>query len=215
MTIAPTDLLSALNWRYATKQFDPQHAIPADLWSTLLASLVLTPSSYGLQPWKFLVVDDPAVRQQLKAASWGQGQVVDAAHHVVFLAKNEISEADVAKLITATATARGIPLEKLAGYQGMMVGDLVNGPRAQWIGEWAARQVYIALGQFMLSAAALGIDACPMEGLDPVAYDRILGVTGTGYRTVVACPVGYRAAADKHAGLAKIRYPASELIEVR
>ena len=212
---SPADLLSTLTWRYATKQFDRTKPIPDDSWQALLQSLVLTPSSYGLQPWKFLVIDDPALRAQLRPVSWNQAQVEDCAHHVVFLGRTTMTETDVDRLINGTAAARGVAPETLAGYRGMIIKDIVSGPRSQWVAEWAARQVYIALGQFMLACAELGVDACPMEGLDPAAYDRILGLAGTGYHTLVACPVGYRAATDKYATAAKVRFPLSEVIEVR
>ena len=97
----------------------------------------------------------------------------------------------------------------------MMVNTLVTGPRSATVPEWAARQAYIALGQFMAAAALLGLDSCPMEGLDPAKYDEILGLNGTPFRTVVACPVGYRAEGDKYASLAKVRFPVEELVEVR
>jgi nitroreductase len=213
--IAPQQLDEALAWRYATKVFDPSRSIPVEIWSALERSLVSTPSSYGLQPWKFLIITDKALREQLRAASWNQAQVTDCSHHVVFLGRTEMREADVQRLIDCTTAERGLPVGALEGYKGMMLKDVVNGPRGKAAAEWAARQCYIALGQFMLACAQLGVDACPMEGLDPVKYDAILGLDGTGYRTVVACPAGYRAAGDKYAGLKKIRYPAGEVIERR
>jgi nitroreductase len=215
MNITPSALLSSLTWRYATKQFDKTRPIPDEVWQALLQSLVLTPSSYGLQPWKFLIVDDPALRSQLRPVSWNQSQVEDCAHHVVFLGRTTMTEHDVDRLILGTAAARGVPADTLAGYRGMIIKDIVSGPRSQWVAEWAARQVYIALGQFMLACAELGVDACPMEGLDPKAYDRILGLEGTGYQTLVACPVGYRAASDKYATAAKVRFPLTEVVETR
>jgi nitroreductase len=105
--------------------------------------------------------------------------------------------------------------ENLAGYRSMMVNTLVAGARAATVPEWAARQAYIALGQFMASAAMLGLDTCPMEGLDPATYDEILGLKDTPFRTVVACPVGYRAPVDKYAALPKVRFPVEELVESR
>lgn len=214
-TIAPQQLDQVLAWRYATKVFDPARAIPADVWAALERSLVATPSSYGLQPWKFLVITDKSLREKLRAVSWNQSQVTDCSHHVVFLGRTEMREADIQRLIDRTAAERGIPAAALDGYKGMMLKDIVNGPRGTVAAEWAARQCYIALGQFMLACAQLGVDACPMEGLDPVKYDEILGLAGSGYRTVVACPAGYRAAGDKYAALKKVRFPASELIEHR
>jgi len=103
----------------------------------------------------------------------------------------------------------------LAGYRGYMVSDLAEGPRAKTINEWAARQVYIALGNFMTASALLGVDTCPMEGLEPAKYDQILGLEGTGWATLCACPAGYRAADDKYAELLKVRFKATDLIEHR
>lgn len=209
------DLLAALNWRYATKQFDAQKKISATTWSTLEQTLVLSPSSYGLQPWKFLVIDDPGLRNQLKAVSWNQPQVVDASHFVVFAARTSVSVADVERFIAVTAQTRGIPASALDAYKGMMLGDVVNGPRSKWAKEWATRQCYIALGNLMTSAALLGIDTCPMEGFDPAAYDRILGLTEQGLAAAVALPLGYRATGDKYATMAKIRYPLNEMVQHR
>ena len=206
------ELRDALNWRYATKKFDAGRPIPEDRWAALEESLVLTPSSYGLQPWKFLIVTDAEVRRSLMPHSWNQPQPVDCSHFVVFAAKTSVDEAYVDRFIARTAEVRGIPPAALAGYRNMMVGDLVQGPRAAQVAEWAARQAYIALGQFMGSAAFLGIDTCPMEGIVPAEYDRLLGLEGSGYTTVVACAAGYRAAEDKYATASKVRYPASEVI---
>jgi len=213
--LAAEDLLKAQSWRYATKKFDPSRKIPAETWSALEQSLILTPSSYGLQPWKFVVVTDPDLKAKLRPASWNQAQVEDCSHHLVFLAKENISEADLDHFLARTAEVRGQTVESLEGFKGYMMGDLVKGSRSTAIGEWAARQVYIALGSFMTSAALLGVDTCPMEGLQPAKYDEILGLAGTGYRTIVACPAGYRAAEDKYATAPKVRFPASELIDRR
>jgi nitroreductase len=212
---APETLIQALNWRYATKVFDPARKITPEQLRTLEESLVLTPSSFGLQPYRFLVIADPEVRARLREASWGQAQVTDCSHLVVFLARKQLTEADVDHLVERIAQVRGVTAESLAGYRGMMLGTLVTGPRSASVPEWAARQAYIALGQFMASAAMLGLDTCPMEGLDPAKYDAILGLADTPFRTIVACPVGYRAESDKYASLAKVRFPVEELVEVR
>ena len=214
-TTTPTSLLDALQWRYATKQFDPAKKISAADWAILEQALILTPSSYGLQPWKFVVVTDPALKAKLRPASWNQSQIEDCSHLVVFLGKEDITEADLDRFVARIAEVRGTTPESLAGYKGYMMGDLVNGARHAVIGEWAARQVYIAFGNFMTAAALLGIDTCPIEGLDPAKYDEILGLKGTGYRTLAACPAGYRAADDKYASAPKVRYAAKDLIEHR
>jgi nitroreductase len=206
-------LLNALQWRYATKVFDATKKIPADVWQTLERALVLTPTSYGLQPYRFLVINDPVKRAELLPHSWNQKQVVDASHLVVFTARTKITDADVNKLITRTSDIRKIPAESLNFYRDLMLSDVVNGPRGKTAHEWATRQTYLALGNLMTCAAVLGVDACPMEGLSPAEYDRVLGLNGSGYATVVACALGYRAATDKYASLPKVRYEAKELVQ--
>jgi nitroreductase len=206
-------LLDALQWRYATKVFDATKKIPADIWQTLERALVLTPTSYGLQPYKFLVINDPARRAELLPHSWNQKQVVDASHFIVFTARTKVTDADVNKLIQLTSNVRKIPAESLNFYRDMMLGDVVNGPRSKTAHEWAARQAYIALGNLMTCAAVLGVDVCPMEGLNPAEYDRVLGLNNSGYATVVACALGYRAASDKNASLPKVRYDTRELVQ--
>ena len=211
----PNTLVEALQWRYDTKAFDAARTIPAALWSSLEQTLVLSPSSYGLQPWKFVVIDDPALRSELRPFSWNQSQITDASHLVVFLAKRTIDGADLDRLIEATSTIREQPIEQLAFYRSMMQKDLLDGPRSALIDQWSTNQLYIALGTFMTAAALLGIDTCPIEGFSPPDYDRLLGLDTSPYRSAVVCAAGYRSADDKYASLAKIRYTAAELIEHR
>ena len=206
------ELLKALEWRYATKVFDPAKKIPADTWQALERALVLTPTSYGLQPYQFLVITDPAKRAELLPHSWGQKQVVDASHFVVFTAQNQNDRGRRGQTHPATSDTRKIPAESLKFYRDMMLGDVVNGPRGKIAHEWATRQTYIALGNLMTCAAVLGVDACPMEGLVPAEYDRVLNLTGSGYATVVACALGYRSPDDKYAKLAKVRYDTKDIV---
>lgn len=209
----PEQLLQSLQWRYAVKQFDSTKKISESVWNTLEETLVLTPSSFGLQPWKFLVVTDSGIREQLMVHSWKQPQVVDCSHHVVFAIRKNLGEDQIDRFLDSTAAIRGVPRASLDGYRGMMVGNLVKGPRHSIINEWATFQAYIALGNFMTAAAVIGVDTCPMEGIDAGKYDEILGLAGTEYQTVVACAAGYRASTDKYASLAKVRYPKSEMIQ--
>jgi nitroreductase len=214
-TITGESLLQQLNWRYATKKFDATRKIAAADWAILEEALILTPSSYGLQPWKFIVVTDPALKAKLRPASWNQSQVEDCSHLVVLTAKQDITEADVDKFIARIAEVRGVTVESLAGYKGFMMGDLVNGARHAIIHEWAARQTYIALGNLMTAAALLGVDACPFEGIEPAKYDEILGLKDSGYATISACPLGYRAMDDKYASAPKVRFAAQDIVEHR
>jgi nitroreductase len=212
ITIPPETLLGALNWRYATKKFDPAKKIPAATWKALEGALVLSPSSYGLQPWKFIVVQDPAVRAQLSAASHGQSQPADCSHHVVFALRKDFGPADVDRYIDRIVTVRGGSKEGLKGYRDMMVGFTDRTRGAGRLEAWMSHQAYIALGQFMASAALLGVDTCPMEGIQPPKYDEILGLAAQGYATLCACAAGYRASDDKYATAAKVRFPASEVV---
>ncbi|MEM8778733.1 MAG: NAD(P)H-dependent oxidoreductase [Cyanobacteria bacterium P01_G01_bin.49] len=212
-TLLPSDLLEQQQWRYATKQFDPQKSIPGEIWQTLEDSLVLTPSSYGLQPWRFIVVTDQAIKEQLKPISWNQSQITDCSHLVVFTIKKNLSAEDVDRFIESMAKTRDVSVESLENYRNMIISDVIQGPRSLHVNEWSARQAYIALGNLMTSAAILGVDTCPLEGIEPSNYDKVLNQSQKGFATIVACAVGYRAAEDKYADLAKVRYPNSVVVE--
>lgn len=213
MTMEPQQLVDALEWRYAVKAFDPSRQISPAQWEALEKALLLSPSSYGLQPYRFIDVKDPAVRKKLTPVSWNQAQVETASHFVVFAARTDLTEEMVDRFISLTAEKRGIPPESLAAYRRMMVQDLVKGPRHAVVADWAARQVYIALGNLMTSAALLGVDTCPMEGINPDAYDEILGLKGSGFKTVCACALGTRSAEDKYQFAKKVRFGREELVQ--
>lgn len=210
----PETLLAALHWRYATKAFDASRTLPATVWSVLEQSLVLTPSSFGLQPWKFLVITSQDVKNRLRPHCWGQSQVTDCSHLVVLCAKQEMDAAYVDKFIGLTADLRSAQVETLTVYRDIIAGSVLgDGSIAAVLPEWAARQAYIALGQLMLSAALLGVDACPMEGFVHDAFNAELGLPERGLKAAVLCPVGYRSAEDKYATLPKVRWPAQDVIE--
>jgi nitroreductase len=202
--------LEHLKWRYAVKRFDPSRQISADLWEQIEESLVLTPSSFGLQPWKFLVVTSEDVKAKLPAISWNQNQPADCSHMVLFAANHAIDADYVARYVADIANTRGVPLESLTDFRNVMLGFLRN--RGSEVFSWASNQVYIALGQLMTVAASLGVDACPMEGLLMNEYDRLLGLEGSGFRTVVGCALGYRHPDDHYARAAKVRFPRSEMV---
>lgn len=205
-------LLNQLRWRYATKQFDPGRKIAADNWRSLEESLVLTPSSFGLQPWRFIVVTDQATKERLVPASWEQRQVADASHVVVFAIKKNVGSAEVDHYLSRIAEVRGVSVQSLNGFRGVLI-EFLSQPADRFdVNSWAARQAYIALGNFMTSAALLGIDTCPMEGIVPKQYDEILGLAAEGYQTVVVAAAGYRATGDKYAALPKVRFTAEEVI---
>ena len=189
-----------------TKQFDPNRKISALDLAALEEALLLTASSGGLQPWKFIVVTDAAVRAKLRPASYGQAQISDASHLVVFASKNNFSEADVDAHIKHVAEVQGAPIEALALLRGMLVGGIVKAQDEPARNAWARNQAYIALGNLLTSAALLGIDACPMEGFDRAQYDEILGLKAKGFAAAVIATLGYRSPADKYAAAPKVRF---------
>jgi nitroreductase len=205
--IKAEQLLEQLNWRYATKQFDPQRKISAADWATVESALQLSPSSGGLQPWKFIVVTDPAIRTKLLPATYGQPQIASASHLVVFASKNNFSEADVDAHLKNVSQIQGVPFEGLTPYRAMLIGGIVNSMDEAARNTWARNQTYIALGNLLASAALLGIDACPMEGFDRAQYDEILGLKAKGFASAVIATLGYRSAADKYSAAPKVRFP--------
>lgn len=208
-------IVKQLNWRYACKKFDPTKKVREADWNVLAESLRLSASSYGLQPWKFIVVQNPELRKQLLPLSWGQTPVTDASHFVVLAYKEKLNENDVTTFVNHTAKVRGMDPATLAGYKDMMIGDLVKGPRAEVINWWAQRQTYIAMGSFLTTAAIMEIDALPMEGLDPAGYDKVLGLEGSGYKTVAAIACGYRAEDDKYQFAKKVRYDLKDVVQYK
>lgn len=208
----PESALQQLQWRYATKVFDSSKKIPDDAWKVLEQSLVLSPSSFGLQPWKFFVVNSPEMRQALLAHSWKQAQVIDASHLVVFAIKKDLNAADVDRYINRMAAVQGVPVENLSGFGGMIKGFMANPPYPLDMDGWSTRQVYIALGQFMTTAAMMGIDTSPLEGFIPSKYDEVLDLAKQGYASVVVCGAGYRSPEDKYGEKPKVRYPTEEVV---
>ena len=208
-------LLEQLNWRYAVKRFDSTKTLTDSQWQTLEESLVLTPSSYGLQPWKFIVLKDRALRESLVEHSWGQNQVVDRSHFVVFTVLKQMAEKHVNDFVDRIAEVRGAERSALQGYENMRIGDVIKGPRASRQQEWMSRQCYIALGNLMTCAALMGIDTCPMEGIVPQKYDEILGLEKQGLMTVLGCAVGFRHSEDAYAKAKKVRFETSRLVEIR
>ena len=206
-------LIDQLNWRYATKQYDPTRKIPAQDWATLEAALVLTPSGMGLQPWTVQVVDDPKVRAQLLLASYGQPQVVDASHLVVFATKANYGEADLDAYIQQMAKIRNVAPQSLDGLRNMALRSVVQGLTDIERRNWATNQTYIALGNLVTSAALLGIDATPMEGFERSKYDEILGLKARGLTASVIATLGYRSGADKYATLPKVRLPHEAVVQ--
>ena len=203
------DIVKCLQWRYATKKFDANKKLDSDTYQKLEEAMRLSASSFGLQPWKFVVVTDPEIKKQLPAHSWGQMQAQDCSHLVVICRIENLDEQYVEHYLDTIASVRGVKKESLSSYGDMMKG-FVNKPIDK--NAWMEKQCYIALGTLLTAAAALGVDACPMEGFDAEAYGRILGLKEKGCHAVVVCPLGFRAEDDKYSQAAKVRFPSEKVI---
>jgi nitroreductase len=208
-------VLAALHWRYATKKFDPARKLSAEEWGKLEQALILSPSSYGLQPYRFVVVTDPAVRQSLQAHAYGQAQITDCSHLVVFAARTDITAEDVDNYMARISEVRGVEVAHLGGFRGMIVGDLVTGPRHAIAAQWSARQAYLALGNLITVAAITSIDVCPMEGFSPAGFNEVLNLPAQGLSAVVIAAVGHRAADDGAASVPKVRKTAEVIVDHR
>lgn len=205
------NFLEALRWRYATKKFDPQRRVSDEDLESILEAGNLTPTSFGLQPYRFVVVQDPQKKQQLEAVSYGQRQVVDASHVIVIATRTDVDERYIGQYTRLTEQTRELPVGTLDSYRDMMVGTVQRqSPEAQQ--DWHRRQAYIALGMMMSAAAVLGIDSCPMEGFQVEAYDRILELAPHQLTAAIVLPIGYRSADDSSQFQAKVRWPLEQMV---
>ncbi len=215
MAMELNEIKKALEWRYAVKSFDSSKKIPLEFWDILEDSLVLSPSSYGLQPWKFLIVENKELREKLKPFSWNQNQITDASHLVVFTTLKEITAEYVKEFIQRNMDVRNVSHDAVAGYEGMMLKNIVEGMDKEYVRNWNQRQAYIAMGFLLETAALLEIDTVPMEGLNPKAYDEILGLDHSPYATVSAVALGYRSSSDQYQFAKKVRFERNRVIERR
>jgi nitroreductase / dihydropteridine reductase len=202
-------LLNKLNWRYATKKFDTEKKLTEAQVNNMIEAFRLAPSSYGLQPWKLLLINNKEKREQLKTVSWNQDQVTDASHLFVLCRQNKIDDAYVEKYIQEVGAAKSMTdLTPLDGYKNMMIGNVVPRPDQE---AWMAKQVYIALGFMMSVAAEMDIDTCAMEGFDPIEYSKILDLESKGLTACILLPAGYRSADDTTSSAPKVRKSKSDI----
>jgi nitroreductase len=212
--ISSEHLLSRLRWRYSCRKYDTSRVIPPDVWSALEETLVLTPSSFGLQPWKFFVVTDKEYRKKLYPLSHNQQPVLDASHLVIFTVVDEMRPEDVERwCLRRRELSEGAMTDgNFEGMRTALTNELIHGTRRSSLYEWAAEQVHIALGNFMTSCALLGVDTSPMGGIKPEEFDAFLGLKERRLRTVVLCAAGYRASDEKGTGGRKFRFAQEDVI---
>jgi nitroreductase len=207
-----TKFIENQNWRYATKKFDTDKKISSEDFEILKDAIQLSTSSFGLQPYKVLIIENEEIRQQLQPASWGQTQIVDASHLLVFASITSIDTDYINSYAENMATTRNIPFESVKGYADYMIGH-VNKFTPEQLATWTAKQTYLALGNLLNAAAELKIDVTPMEGFIPEQYNEILGLKDKGLYATLVATVGYRHEEDATQHYAKVRKPKNELFE--
>lgn len=207
-------VLDALQWRYAVKKFDPAQKIPAETFDALMEATRLSASSYGMQQYKFIIVNDPQLRASLKEVSFNQPQITDASHMVVFAAQTDLSPEDTDRYMNLISETRGVPVDALAGFRNAINGTLTSRTPEQLF-EWASDQTYIAIGTLLTAAALHRVDACPMEGFLKDKYDEILGLKPLGFSARAVVTLGYRHAEDGLANMPKVRKSFDDLFMVK
>ena len=206
------EFIKQLEWRYATKKFDANKKVSEDDLEVLKKAIQLSVSSYGLQLYKVLVIENKEIRKKLKLASWNQSQVTDASHLFVFCNYTDAKPESIDEFINLTADIRNLSLEKLQGYGDFIKTKLEEKSAAERY-YWLKSQTYIALANLLSACAALKIDACPMEGFDAEEYNSILGLRENELNASVIVAVGYRSDEDRTQDLPKVRKPAVLLFQ--
>lgn len=205
-------IISNLEWRYACKQFDSEKKLTENQLNTIIDSLILTASSYGAQPWKFLVIKNQKLREELVGASFGQKQVSEASDLIVLCREEKIDEDFIDGYIHNVCEVRGQKPEELEGFKNMLMKIVAKSDEQK--AQWAKNQVYIALGNLLTTCAELRVDSCPMEGFLPSKVDEILGLKELGLKSVLLCPIGFRSDSDKYANIKKVRQAKDKIVRV-
>ena len=198
------------NWRYATKKFDATKKITTEDLNTLKEAIRLSSSSYGLQPYKVIIVENPELRAKLQPAAWGQSQIVEASHLIVFANEINFGEAGIINFSKNMSETRGIPLESIQGYVDFMKSSIISLPE-ETRNIWTSKQTYLALGNLLNAAAELKIDVTPMEGFVPAQVNEILGLDKLGLNASLIATVGYRHEEDATQHYKKVRKSNEEL----
>ncbi len=213
MKTTTNNIIESLDWRYATKAYDTTRKIDSESLQILKDAVRLAPSSYGLQPYRVLVVSNEEIKSKLREKGYNQPQITDSSHLFIFAAKKSITSQDVSDYMRNISSTRGVSMDSVNGF-----GDYINGSISQLTTEnftvWNSKQTYIALGILVQTAAQLKIDATPMEGFDAAGFDEVLGLSELGLTTAVICATGYRSSEDNTQHYAKVRKPESELFQL-
>jgi nitroreductase len=205
-----SNFITNANWRYATKKFDTTKKVSKEDLETLKEAIRLSASSFGLQPYRILIIENPELRAKLQPAAWGQSQIVDASQLIVFANITNFGETEIDASIANTTKTRGLPADALKGYGDFMKSKIVTLPE-DVRNTWASKQTYLALGNLMNAASELKIDVTPMEGFEPAQVNEILGLGKLGLNATLLATIGYRHEEDATQHYAKVRKSNEEL----
>nr|WP_294776559.1 NAD(P)H-dependent oxidoreductase [uncultured Flavobacterium sp.] len=205
-----SNFIKNANWRYATKKFDATKKVSEEDLNVLKEAVRLSASSYGLQPYKVIFVENPELRAQLQPVAWGQSQITEASHLLVFANITNFGDAQIDAHINNVAATRGLPTDALKGYSDFMKSKITTLPEEQR-NVWTSKQTYIALTNLLNAAAELGIDVTPMEGFEPEKFNEILGLEALGLNASLVATIGYRHPEDTTQNYAKVRKSNEEL----
>lgn len=203
--------LESLSWRYATKKFDDNRTLTDDQVNQLLEAGNLTATSYGLQPYKLLVIKNQDLQNQLVAHSYNQHQVSEASHVIVIAVRTDVNEQYISAHAARMEKERGLDTGALDGFKDTMLATIGKLPPEE-LYQWSAKQAYIVLGTMLAAAAVMNIDSCPMEGFLAAEYDKLLDLKSQNLRSVLVLPVGYRSEDDAVQHQKKVRLPLDEIV---
>lgn len=205
-----SNFINDAKWRYATKKFDATKKVSTEDFEILKEAIQLSASSYGLQPYKVFIIENPEIRAKIQPVAWGQSQIVEASHLLVFANITNFGEAEIDAYIKNMSETRGIPVESVQGYADFMKSKITTLPE-EARNVWTAKQTYLALGNLLNAAAELKIDVTPMEGFEPAAVNEILGFDQLGLNASLIATIGYRHEEDATQHYAKVRKSNEEL----
>jgi len=205
------NIIDALEWRYAVKKFNKDALLSEQQLEAVKEAFNLSASSYGLQPYKLVMLQNKSLQERLLPHSYNQKQVVQAAAVLVFCIRKDIDSSYIDEYFGLIASARGQTPGSLEGYKNFMKNTLVGKTPAE-MSLWATNQVYLNMGSLLTACAAMEIDSCPMEGFSPIGYNEVLELDKMGLEAVLIMPIGIRASDDSVGTLKKVRKPIEESV---